>query len=41
MSKTFIDLLLQRQSVRRYDDKPVEKEKLDRCLEAAFLAPSA
>jgi len=30
-----------RQSVRAYTDKPVEKEKLMRCLEAARLAPSA
>lgn len=36
-----IDLIRKRQSVRRYTDKPVEKEKLDRCLEAAMLAPSA
>ena len=36
-----IDLILQRQSVRRYTDKPVEREKLERCLEAATLAPSA
>lgn len=36
-----IDLIRKRQSVRRYIDKPVEKEKLDRCLEAALLAPSA
>jgi len=37
----FIELINLRQSVRRYTDKPVEKDKLDRCLEAAFLAPSA
>jgi len=36
-----IDLIRQRQSVRRYTDKAIEKEKLDRCLEAAFMAPSA
>jgi nitroreductase len=30
-----------RQSVRRYTAQPVEKEKLERCLEAARLAPSA
>ena len=36
-----IDLIMQRQSVRRYSDKAVEKEKLDRCLEAALMAPSA
>ena len=36
-----IDLILQRQSVRKYADKAVEPEKLGRCLEAATLAPSA
>lgn len=41
MSKKFIDLIMLRQSVRRYADKPVGKEKLDRCLQAAFMAPSA
>lgn len=30
-----------RYSVRSYQDKPVEQEKLDRILEAARLAPSA
>jgi nitroreductase len=30
-----------RQSVRAYSDKPVDKEKLMRCIEAARLAPSA
>jgi nitroreductase len=30
-----------RYSVRAYQDKPVEQEKLDRILEAARLAPSA
>jgi len=36
-----IELINDRQSVRRYLDKPVEKDKLDRCLEAASQAPSA
>jgi nitroreductase len=39
--KTFLDLVNQRQSDRKYIDKAVEKEKLMRCLEAARLAPSA
>lgn len=39
--KTFLDLVNHRQSDRKYIDKPVEKEKLMRCLEAARLAPSA
>ena len=37
----FIALARKRQSVRSYDNKPVEPEKLDRCIEAAGLAPSA
>ncbi len=37
----FLKLVKDRQSDRRYSDKPVEKEKLMRCLEAARLAPSA
>ena len=37
----FLDLAKTRQSVRKYLDKPVEKEKIERCLEAARLAPSA
>jgi nitroreductase len=39
--KTFLDLVQQRQSDRKYTDRPVEPEKLERCLEAARLAPSA
>ena len=37
----FLDLVKRRQSVRKYLDKPVEKGKIDRCIEAARLAPSA
>jgi nitroreductase len=37
----FKELILSRQSVRRYAETPVEKEKLDMCLEAARLSPSA
>jgi len=37
----FNELIRSRQSVRRYSDKPVETEKLNNCLEAARLAPSA
>ncbi len=37
----FSELVLKRQSDRKYSDKPVEKEKLFKCLEAARLAPSA
>jgi nitroreductase len=37
----FSELILLRQSVRRYEDRGVEKEKLMQCLDAARLAPSA
>jgi nitroreductase len=38
----FLDLVRNRQSVRNYDpDRAVEREKLDRCIEAVRLAPSA
>jgi nitroreductase len=37
----FLKLVRERQSDRKYHDKPVEAEKLERCLEAARLAPSA
>lgn len=38
---TFNELILTRQSVRRYAATPVEPEKINLCLEAARLAPSA
>jgi nitroreductase len=38
---SFLDLVKERQSVRKYDPRKVEREKLERCLEAARLAPSA
>ena len=37
----FLDLVKKRQSVRGYLNKTVEREKIERCLEAARLAPSA
>jgi len=37
----FIDLATQRYSVRNYEKRPVEKEKLMYVLEAARIAPSA
>jgi len=37
----FIDLVRKRYSLRRYDSRPVERSILDRCIEAARLAPSA
>ncbi len=41
LDMTFLQLVNIRQSVRKYDSRPVEKEKLLRCLEATWLAPSA
>ncbi|MDR0815322.1 MAG: nitroreductase family protein [Bacteroidales bacterium] len=40
-AKLFLDFLNERQSVRAYSDAPVETEKLERCLEAARISPSA
>jgi len=37
----FLELIEKRQSDRKYVDRPVEHEKIERCLEAARLAPSA
>ena len=37
---SFLDLIARRQSVREYLSKPVEREKIERCLEAARFAPS-
>ena len=37
----FLALCRARHSVRRFSDRPVEKEKIEVCLEAARLAPSA
>ena len=36
-----LDLIKQRKSVRDFLDRPVEREKIMTCLEAARLAPSA
>ena len=38
---TFLELVQSRQSDRAYLDTPVEREKIERILEAAHLAPSA
>lgn len=37
----FVDLAQARFSVRKYSDKPLEKEKLDKILEAGRMAPTA
>jgi nitroreductase len=36
-----IKVILARRSVRRYENKPVEREKIDAILECALAAPSA
>lgn len=36
-----LELLKKRYSVRKFEDKKVEKEKLDLILEAARVAPTA
>lgn len=37
----FQELVERRYSVRGYSDRPVEREKITRCVEAARMAPSA
>ena len=37
----FIDLLRRRRSIRRYEGRPVEREKLDLIIEAALRSPSS
>jgi len=39
--QTFLKLAAARRSIRKYKPLPVEREKLEYCLEAARLAPSA
>ncbi|HUU42187.1 MAG TPA: nitroreductase family protein, partial [Planctomycetota bacterium] len=36
-----MEAILKRRSIRRYKDKPIEKAKLNRVLEAGRQAPSA
>ncbi len=38
---SFLDLASKRYSVRNYKNTPVPREKIDRCIEAVRLAPSA
>jgi Nitroreductase len=40
MYEDVLDLFIRRRSIRSYCDKPVEKEKIDTILKAAFAAPS-
>jgi len=37
----YFELIHKRESCRDFDTRPVEKEKLERCVEAARIAPSA
>jgi len=39
--KEILELILRRQSDRKYSDRPVEEDKLGRIIEAATMAPSA
>ncbi|MBQ6807958.1 MAG: nitroreductase family protein [Firmicutes bacterium] len=39
--QSFLELSKQRYSCRKYSDKPVERELIEKCLEAARLSPSA
>jgi len=39
--KTFSELIKSRRSIRKYQNKPVERDKILQCMEAARLAPSA
>ncbi|UCE04879.1 MAG: nitroreductase family protein [bacterium] len=41
MPKSISELIQSRRSVRRYQNKPVERDKILQCIEAARLAPSA
>ncbi|KXS40184.1 MULTISPECIES: nitroreductase family protein [unclassified Candidatus Frackibacter] len=41
MSEEILDLIKKRKSVRKYEEKEVEDEKIEKLLEAAILAPSA
>ena len=37
----FLSLVQKRRSIRRYEDKPVEPEKIDRLIEVALRSPSS
>jgi len=39
--QSFLDLVRRRYSLRSYSAKPVERDKIERCLEAGRMAPSA
>lgn len=41
MNKELLELILQRKTVRRYAEKPIERETLEQLCRAALAAPSA
>lgn len=41
MTKDFMTLATERYSVRKFSDKPVEQEKIDKILQAGKIAPTA
>ncbi len=41
MPQSVLEMIKTRRSIRKYQDRPVEREKIEMCLEAARLAPSA
>ena len=41
MENSFSELVQTRRSIRKYQDKPVEQEKIIQCIKAARMAPSA
>jgi nitroreductase len=38
---SFLDLVHERFSCRKFDSKPVEQEKIDKIIDAAMAAPTA
>ncbi|WP_294147804.1 nitroreductase family protein [uncultured Selenomonas sp.] len=36
-----MDAIFERMSIRKYEDRPVEQEKIEKLLRAAMAAPSA
>lgn len=39
--RSFLEIIQSRRSIRKYQNRPVEREKILQCIEAARLAPSA
>ena len=39
--RDFLEMAEQRYSVRKYSDRPIEKEKMDKVLRAGQVAPTA